>query len=155
MFDRLKTLFEGAPDSGPDDGPSRLRLAAACLLVEAARMDGHFDDHERETIETLLTWRFDMSADEAGELIALARQETEAAVEMSTWARTVKDSFSHDERIELLEMLWTVVYADGELHDYEANLMRRVAGLLYVEDRDSGAARKRVLERLDLTGDTE
>jgi len=46
--------------------------------------------------------------------------------------------------------LWEVAYADGEVHDYEANLVRRVAGLLYVQDRDSGRARKRVLKRLNI-----
>ena len=49
-------------------------------------------------------------------------------------------------------MLWEVVYADGELHDYEASLLRRVSGLLYVSDWDSGEARKRVRSRLGATG---
>jgi uncharacterized tellurite resistance protein B-like protein len=49
----------------------------------------------------------------------------------------------------MIEMLWEVVYADGELHSYEANLMRRLGGLLYVSERDRGAARKRVLARQD------
>jgi uncharacterized tellurite resistance protein B-like protein len=50
----------------------------------------------------------------------------------------------------VIEMLWEVAYADGRLHDYEASLLRRVTGLLYVSDRDSGEARKRVLARLGL-----
>ena len=50
--------------------------------------------------------------------------------------------------VMLMEMLWEVVYADGELHDYEANLLRRTAGLLHVSDQESGAARKRVLARM-------
>jgi uncharacterized tellurite resistance protein B-like protein len=47
-----------------------------------------------------------------------------------------------------MEMLWEIVYSDGELHDFEATLMRRLAGLLYVDDRESGSARKRALEKL-------
>ena len=49
----------------------------------------------------------------------------------------------------MMEMLWAVVYADGELDDFESNMMRRVAGLLYVDDRASGEARKRVLARIE------
>jgi uncharacterized tellurite resistance protein B-like protein len=49
-------------------------------------------------------------------------------------------------------MLWEVAYADGVVHPYESNLVRRVAGLLYVTDHDSGAARKRVVERLRTGG---
>ena len=50
----------------------------------------------------------------------------------------------------MIEMLWEVVYADGQLHDYEASLLRRVTGLLYVSDRDSGEARLRVMEKLGI-----
>ena len=60
----------------------------------------------------------------------------------------IKDRFPHEERLELMEMLWEVAYADGVLHDFEASLMRRISGLIYVSDRDSGAARKRALARL-------
>ena len=59
-----------------------------------------------------------------------------------------RQSFSPAERIDLMEMLWEVVYADGRLDEYEANLLRRIAGLIHVGDGDSGAARKRVLARL-------
>jgi len=48
----------------------------------------------------------------------------------------------------MIEMLWEVAYADGSLHDFESNMLRRVAGLLYVTDRESGDARKRVVARL-------
>ena len=50
-------------------------------------------------------------------------------------------------------MLWEVVYADGIAHAYEANLLRRIGGLLYAPDRDQGAARKRVLARLGIADD--
>jgi len=153
VFDRLAALFgEDAPRSPGED---RLPLAAAVLLVEAARMDGNFDNDERRAIHTLLTWRFEMSDDDVDALIDAADAEADRLVELSTYVRTIKNHFSHDERVELIEMMWTVVYADGRLDDYEANLMRRVAGLLYVSDMESGAARKRVRERLDLDGDTE
>ena len=67
------------------------------------------------------------------------------------FTRVIKDRYSPEERVELVEMAWEVVYADGELHDYEANLLRRLGGLLYVSDKERGDARKRVLARLQLT----
>ena len=69
----------------------------------------------------------------------------ENAVEMSRFTSLLRDQFDHEERIEMIEMLWHVVYVDGKIHDHEANLLRRVAGLLYVSDRESGEARKRVV----------
>ena len=64
--------------------------------------------------------------------------------------RVITDRFSEDERIRMIEMLWSVAYANRRLHDYEASLVRRVAGLIHVADRENGAARKRVLRRLGL-----
>ena len=134
-------------------GEGELALAAAALLVEAARLDGHFDDEERRKIASLVAARFELSRSEAETLIGEAESHAAAAVELYGFTRVVKDRLSYDERVELIEMLWQVVYADGALHDYEASLLRRIAGLLYVEDRASGEARKRALEKLNLPVD--
>ncbi len=148
MLTRLKTLFATVEvrDAGPADDAD-LRLAAAALLVEAALGDGTFEGAEREVIGARLSDTFTLEADEARDLIA----EAEAAVgdghQLLPYTRVIKDRFDEKERIRLVEMLWEVVYADGQAHDYEANLLRRIAGLIYVADRDSGAARKRVLAR--------
>ena len=66
------------------------------------------------------------------------------------FTRIIKDNFSEEERIRMIEMLWEVAYSDGERHHFEANLVRRVAGLIYVSDRESGEARKRVFKTLGL-----
>jgi uncharacterized tellurite resistance protein B-like protein len=56
----------------------------------------------------------------------------------------------HEQRLSIMEMLWQVVYADAELHDHEASLMRRMAGLLYISDQESGLLRQRVRKNLNL-----
>ena len=95
-----------------------------------------------------------LGLDDAGIADVLAAGE--AAVEQShqlfAFTRVIKQGFDFDERIRMIEMLWEVVYADGLLHDYEANLMRRIGGLVYVTDQERGAARKRVLARLNTAG---
>ncbi len=128
-------------------GPDALQLAAAALLVEAARMDDDYDATERALIASLLRERFDLDDDDTEALVAAADAATEDLVEVYGFARRVKDAFAPEERVRMIEMLWEVVYADGEVHDHEANLLRRVAGLIYVSDRESGDARKRVLDR--------
>lgn len=151
MIDRLKALlgtFEGGGDA-QRAGVSDYRLAAAALLVEAAHLDSDFTAAERRTILDLLIARFSLAADEAEALVASAEETLEEANHLQRLTQTLKRALDHEQRIEILEMLWEVVYADGELHDYEANLIRRVTGLLHVSDRDSGAARKRALARLD------
>ena len=126
-----------------------LQLAAAALMVEAARLDGAFDETERAHISSVLRQRFELDADETELLIDAAVGKVDAIPEIYGFTRTIRDHFSHDERIAMLQMLWEVAYADGELHDYEASLLRQVAGLLYVTDQESGIARKRARERLE------
>jgi uncharacterized tellurite resistance protein B-like protein len=153
MLDRIKALLTdkaGAAESG--SGFDALQLAVAVLLVEAARMDSEFDADERQTVQALLARRFELDAGAAGRLLAQAERKAEGSVELYGFTRTVKDAFEHEDRVELMQMLWEVAYADGTLHDYEANLMRRVAGLVHVTDRESGEARKRALDRLGLQG---
>lgn len=126
-----------------------LQLAAAALMVEAARLDGAFDNEERAHIGEILQQRFDLGVDETQLLIDAAVGTVDAIPEIYGFTRTVRDHFSHEERIAMLQMLWEVAYIDGELHDYEASLLRQVAGLLYVTDQESGIARKRARERLE------
>jgi uncharacterized tellurite resistance protein B-like protein len=125
-------------------------VAAAALMVEAATMDSDFDAAERARIGQLVQDRFALSPAEAVDLVAEAEQAVVASVQWHGFTSAIKDGFDHDERVELIEMLWEVAYADGQLHDYEASLLRRITGLLYVGDRESGEARKRVVARLGL-----
>ncbi len=154
MLARLKSLLAvPVSDSGARrHAPDELHLAAAALLVEAAHQDAGYDAAERALVDRLVRERFGLDADEAEALLAAADEKVAAAVDLYGFTRRVKDAFDHDERVELVEMLWQVVYADGELHDHEANLLRRVAALLYVSDRESGAARKRVLRKSRAVG---
>ena len=151
MLQRLK-LFIGGAGGGEakDAAPDELHLAVAVMLVEAARMDERFDERERAAIARLIETRLELPADDAEALVDAADKIAGEMGELWTFARVVKDRYSHDERVEMIEMLWEVAYADGELHHYEANLLRRIAGLIYVSDRESGLARKRTIQRLGI-----
>jgi uncharacterized tellurite resistance protein B-like protein len=135
-----------APDGEPRE-QAELRLAAAALLVEAAKLDGTFDDVERRRIAALLSRRFGMDEEHVTALIEAADEETELSGGLYGFTKEIRTNFDHDERVAMIEMLWEVAYADGSLHDFESNMLRRVAGLLYVTDHESGDARKRVLAR--------
>lgn len=146
MFERLLAFFEKGPASAPErSGVSALQRAAAVLLAIAARLDGHAASDERESIVRLLRVR--LGVEDAEALIDEADEAALASTDFYQVTRVIKNSLAADQRAGIIEMLWEVVYADGKVHDYEANLIRRVAGLLQVEDRDAGEARKRVSER--------
>ncbi len=151
MLNRIKAFFQEQESAAPGSekhSQEERNLAAVALLVEAAVMDERFDDSERRHIIELAKTRFDLSDADAEELLDAAHTKVADSSHLFGYTRVVNAQFEYDERVDLMEMLWQVAYADGELHDYESNLMRRIAGLIHVTDRDSGEARKRALESL-------
>jgi uncharacterized tellurite resistance protein B-like protein len=134
----------GTGQERPDD----LRMAVAVLLLEAAHRDDQFGAEERGVIERLLTETFALSKDECDELLSIGHAEMSRMVQLHPYTHAVFEQMDPAERIQLIEMLWEVVYADGVLDSEEDALIRRIAGLIYVEDRDRVLARKRVLERM-------
>jgi uncharacterized tellurite resistance protein B-like protein len=117
-------------------------------LVEAAMADGDLDDDERTQIAAALESQLHLTADEIATIIDGAIRTQEESIEIHSLTRAIRADTDADERVAIMEMAWMVVLADGNLHQYEAQLMRRLAGLLYVEDIDSGKAAKRARARL-------
>ena len=126
------------------------RMACAALMTRAAWLDGTLDKVEENALRDLMMKRFEISPDEADEILKAAADDLDTSNDLYRYTKDLRDNFDADERLKLIEMIWEVVYADGVLHDFEATLMRRLAGLLYVDDRDSGEAKKRVMHKLGL-----
>ncbi len=150
MLNTLKSLFARDGEPATPEGPKRHYVASAALLVEAAHLDETYGEQERTVIRRVLTERFGLATDEADALLEAGESAQEASVQLYGFTRDIKENLAPEDRVDVIEMLWEVAYADGVLHDYEAHLVRRVAGLIYVSDRDRGDARKRVLDRLGL-----
>lgn len=142
MFDALARLLSAPEPRAPD-----LRLSVAVLLLEAARQDDHFDARERATIKKLLAERFALSAAECDQLIETAQAHAAELVQLHGHTSAIAAAMTPAQRIELIEMLWDVAYADGVLDPEEDLLIRRIAGLIYVDDRERVLARQRVLAR--------
>lgn len=145
MIDRLLGLLNTQNKPAAGGSLDDQKLAVAALLIEAARMDQDFDDGERETIASLLTERFDLSATEAATLIDNADQKVQASAQYHPFTHAINQQLEPDEKVEIIEMLWRVAYADGALDPHEDQLVRQVAGLIHVTDRDRMLARKRAL----------
>ena len=151
MLNRIKTLFKENSVKVAEPNIDELQAAAAALLVEAACMDGKFDDQERKSILILLEQHFNLNDDESSTLLVEAEKLIENAGDLFTFTRVIKDKYEPKQRIALIEMLWEVAFADGNVDYYEANLISRVAGLIFVNDFDRGEARKRVMARLGIS----
>ena len=122
------------------------KLAAAALMVEVATQDGDFDEKERKVIEGILIYKLELSHDDALELLALAEDKQSQSIQILSFTKEIKNHFDDQGRAHIMEMLWGVVFADGEEDVFESNLMRRIAGLLYISDKESGEIRKKVMQ---------
>jgi uncharacterized tellurite resistance protein B-like protein len=148
LFDQLMRLLK-APEPQRQADP---RLSVAVLLVEAARQDDRFDPKERAVIEQLLTRKFSLTAEECAALLTAGEAQAGALVQLHGHTSAIFEAMTPEERIGVIEMLWEVAYADGVLDPEEDLLIRRVAGLIAVGDRDRVLARQRVAARRGLTG---
>ena len=149
MLNRISSLFlDSTKTDLEDEDKSSMQLAAAALLIEAAYMDEQFDESERAVVSDLVRRRFDLELADSESLLLEAESAVAKSQQLYGFTRAVNDHFTPQERVELMEMLWEVVYADGKVHDFEVGLLRRLGGLLYVSDRDRAFARQRVLQRL-------
>ena len=124
----------------------------ANLLVEAAMADGELDAGERAQIARILAAQPHIDAGSVDGLIDAALAWHAERVEIHALTRSIRSETDPEDRMVIMEMAWMVVLADGEVHEYEAQLMRRLAGLLYVDDIESGRAAKRARARLDNSG---
>lgn len=143
MLNRIRELLAGGAQTARRDAAEEMRLAAAALLVEAATIDENFDPDERARILAFIGQRFGLTDEDATALIEAAGHEVDGSVQLYAFTAAVRNGFSYDERVELMESLWRVVLADGHVDPHEDQLLRRIAGLIYVTDRDRGLARKR------------
>jgi len=149
MFDTVVKWLTGTAVP-PSDHPDALQLAIVVLLVQAAQMDDDFDASERATIGRLLAARFGLTAEDIARLVEAATLRAEASSGLLPFTRLVVDRLSVPERVQVVEMLYEVAYADGRLDPDEDALVRRIAGLIYVTDFERGVARKRARQALGL-----
>lgn len=141
MFRHLGTTEEKGGFAGDDP-----RVAAAALAVHAIAIDGVVDESERGRLRTVLSQRYQLGHEETEALIDEARRRDLEAVDLYTFTSVLKRSLDEEQRAEVVEMLWRLVYADGEVHEFEDNLVWRVAELLGVSARDRMLLRKQVAE---------
>lgn len=141
----LRRLTEPNPAPLPD---ADARLALAALLVRVARSDGHYAAEEAARIDRILAKRYALSPFETPKLRSEAESLETEAPDTVRFTRAIKDAVPYEEREGVIEALWEVVLADGVRDHEEGALLRLLANLLGVNDRNSNLARQRVETRM-------
>ncbi len=150
MLNLLKKLVGPAGhESDTGQAPDRIQVAACVLLLEMAHTDGEFHDMEATLVEDLVASKFGLSAEATAELMDFAQQEREASLDLYQFTREIDANFSYQEKLEIIESLWRIVYADGVLDKYEEYLMRQVSKLLHIHHRQMIEAKLKVLAEVN------
>ncbi len=142
MFaDLIRRLTTPEPERLPDPDA---RLALTALLVRVARSDGDYATSEVDRIDRILAHRYGLSPFESAHLRTSAEKLEAEAPDTVRFTRAIKDAVPYEDRTAVIEALWAVVLADGVRDDDEDSLIRLVANLLGINDRDSALARQSV-----------
>ncbi len=138
MINNIKNYFEDLFKNKEEDISQKhtIELASAVLMIEISLADDHIHEEERRVINELLSQNFNLEQNEIAELIKLAEEEVDYAVSLHEFTRLLNDSLSIPDKINIIENLWRVAYADSVIDKYEEYYIRKVADLLYVSHSD-------------------
>ena len=147
MINLLKNILNNQESEGDKDYNKNLELLCG-LMIEAAYTDGQIDEAEIDKIKLSLIKVFDEDPDEVNKVIKEAIKNKNNSKSLHHYTSFINKNYQDKKKLLLIEALWEIVLSDGEIHDYESNLLRRLAGLLYISDINSGNARKRALDKI-------
>ncbi len=147
MLELLRSLLSNVSDGAKaphhfDD--SDYRLAIAALLVHVTTVDGAVSPAEQEKLRNVLKQRFSLDDVRTDELIAAATQADAEAIDLYHFTRMLNRTLDEDGRVRMVEMMWEIVYADGERSEFEDNVVWRTADLLGISSRQRIELRQRV-----------
>ena len=153
MLDSIKRFFDAnvtaaTQASNPVDQERAYQLATAALLIEMTRADHDVKTVERGAVTQAVQRAFGLDASQTEELVELAEQEADAATSLYEFTRLINRHFDAKQKEHIVELLWHVALADGEIDKYEDHLVRKVADLIYVPHLSFIRAKHKAIERV-------
>jgi len=147
MLKAIKNFFdEKIKVDKPEDLEHSLSLATAALMVEMMLNDGKTHEAEEQVLKKKLQQVFSLSSTETNDLFELAHKEVKDAVDYHQFTTLIAKNFSQPQKIEVIEHLWAVAYADNHLDPYEELMVRRISDLIFVSHADFINAKHRVIK---------
>lgn len=144
MFEAITRLFTQQDQKG--SGPLEPRIAVAALLVHLASVDGAVKPEERQAIEGVLQDYYGLEPHEVEKLIAEATRRDADAVDFYKFTSALS-ALEAEDRVEIVRMMWQVVYADDANHELEDNMVWRIAELIGVSSRDRTVLRNQMARK--------
>ena len=145
----LRSIFSNNIIQNQEDDNKDIDILAG-LMIEAANTDGKVSNDEVNKISFSLINVFKESPEIVESALSKALDDKDNSQSLHFYTSKLNKSFSHEKKLILIEVLWEIILSDNEIHDFESNLLRRLAGLLYISDIECGNAKKRAKEKLKI-----
>ncbi|MGB0495029.1 MAG: TerB family tellurite resistance protein [Kangiellaceae bacterium] len=146
MLKTIKLFFEKLTDDtnhSDIDHQHAIQLAVSVLLVEMMRIDGNVSELEKDTLKKSLDQKFELTDVEKNELMALANQELNQSIDYYQFTSVINQHFNKAQKVNMIEELWRVAFADGKLDAHEEHYIRKVNALIHVSHNDFMSAKHR------------
>ena len=135
MFNRLKSALAGTSDvENRDrvDKERRIQIATAVVLLEVAHADEEFSKSEHARIIDILRTQFNLDEESVQELMQVSDEELRKSIDLWHFTEIINNNYSAEEKYQVIEMVWQVIYADGRLDKYEDYVVHKLARVLHI-----------------------
>ena len=149
MLNFLKKFKKNQTDLVEATGEEK-NILITSLLIECAKEDGDFSEEEILKIKNLLNTKLDIKKENIDSIFDSALEISQESVEIYSLTKDIRDNFSHDEILKILEYMWVVMLADGHVDDFEAAMMRKIIGLFHLTGKDSSIAKQNAMKTLNI-----
>ncbi len=134
MIDLVKKFFDRRPEDLPTDNkkerPHDIRMATCAILLEIANIVDEFTDSEKDNIILILKRNYNLPDEDVTELIEVTEEELKGSIDLWRFTTLINKNYSIEEKIQIIEMVWKIAYADGRLGKHEDYLVHKLANLL-------------------------
>ena len=147
MFKSFLNFFNESSSHKENNGNDDHLVVIGGLLVETASIDGKIDNSEIDKIKETLGNFFEVGEKKLSYIVDQSLEKADEPNSLHFFTSKINKEFEYKDKVKLIEILWEIILADGKIHDFESNLIRRLSGLLYVSDVDCGNAKKKSLKK--------
>jgi uncharacterized tellurite resistance protein B-like protein len=134
MIDLVKRFFSQGPQGGGTDkepaATHDIRMATCALFLEMSYIDGEFSESEREHVVSVLKRDFALSDEHAAALLEEAQSELKESIDLWQFTNLINQNYSLEEKLQIIETIWTIAFTDGKLDKHEDYLVHKLAKLL-------------------------
>jgi len=152
MLDKLNALFSRPNDIRAHEplSVSEIQIATAALLLELAGIDSEFSERERNAIVELLKARFHLSDRDVSQILTASQHQLDQKIDLYYITNLINENFDISQKLSVMELMWQVIYAAGQLDGYEDFLVHRYAKLLRLDHRQMIAAKLKIKAELGI-----